>query len=53
MLLGPLSGWNMIYYFLKEIKYYNLGEGTAKQIAAVFKERVYDIGPKESPTAFD
>jgi homocitrate synthase len=50
MLLGPLSGWNMVHYFLKEIKYYNLDEGTARQIAAVFKERVYNIGPEDSPT---
>lgn len=50
MLLGPLSGWNMIYYFLKEIKYYNLGEGTARKIAKVFKERVYNLGPDDSPT---
>jgi len=50
MLLGPLSGWNMIYYFLKEIKYYNLGEGTARKIAQVFKERVYSLGPNDSPT---
>jgi homocitrate synthase len=48
-LLGPLSGWNIIHYFLKEIKYYNLGEGTARQIAAVFKERVYKMGPHDSP----
>jgi homocitrate synthase len=50
ILLGPLSGWNIIHYFLKEIKYYNLGEGTARQIAAVFKERVYNMGPTDSPT---
>jgi homocitrate synthase len=50
ILLGPLSGWNIIHYFLKEIKYYNLGEGTARQIAAVFKERVYHMGPTDSPT---
>ncbi len=49
VLLGPLSGWNIIHYFLKDIKYYNLGEGTARQIAAVFKERVYSIGPNDSP----
>ena len=49
VLLGPLSGWNIIHYFLKEIKYYNLGEGTAREIAAVFKKRVYDIGPQDSP----
>ena len=50
MLLGPLSGWNMIYYFLKEIKYYNLDEGTAREIAAVFKERIYDYKSGTSPT---
>ena len=49
VLLGPLSGWNIIHYFLKEIKYYNLDEGTARQIAGVFKERVYDLGPHDSP----
>ncbi len=49
VLLGPLSGWNIIHYFLKEIKYYNLGEGTARQITDVFKERVYNIGPQDSP----
>jgi len=50
VLLGPLSGWNIVHYFLKEIKGYNLDEGTARQIAAVFKERVYNIGPNDSPT---
>jgi homocitrate synthase len=50
VLLGPLSGWNIIHYFLKEIKYYNIDEGTARQIAAVFKERVYHLGPHDSPT---
>ncbi len=49
ILLGPLSGWNVIYYFLKEIKYYQLDEATAKEISRVFKERVYDIGPDGSP----
>ena len=41
ILLGPLSGWNVIHYFLKEIRYYELDEATARQITAVFKERVY------------
>jgi homocitrate synthase len=50
MLLGPLTGWNMIYYFLKEIKYYNLGEGTARKIATVFKERIYAKGTDVHPT---
>jgi homocitrate synthase len=47
--LGPLSGWNMIYYFLKEIKYFEIDRATAKEIAKVFKARIYDIGPDESP----
>ncbi len=49
ILLGPLSGWNVIYYFLKEIKYYQLDEKTAKEISRVFKQQVYDIAPHVSP----
>ena len=49
ILLGPLSGWNIIHYFLKEIRYFQLDEDTARQIARVFKERVYGIQPDESP----
>ena len=49
ILLGPLSGWNIIHYFLKEIRYYQLDEATARAIAARFKERVYSLAPGESP----
>jgi len=49
ILLGPLSGWNVIHYFLKEIRYYQLDEATAKDITRVFKERVYGLRPDESP----
>lgn len=49
ILLGPLSGWNVIHYFLKEIRYYQLDEATAKDITRVFKEHVYGLGPDESP----
>jgi homocitrate synthase len=49
ILLGPLSGWNVIYYFLKEIKYFRIDEETAKEITRVFKQRVYNIRPDESP----
>jgi homocitrate synthase len=47
--LGPLSGWNIIHYFLKEIRYFEIGEATAKEIATVFKERVYKLAPDISP----
>ncbi|MEM7344098.1 MAG: pyruvate carboxyltransferase [Chloroflexota bacterium] len=50
ILLGPLSGWNIIHYFLKEIKYYNLGESTAREITQVFKDRIYEMGDNGSPT---
>lgn len=49
MLLGPLSGWNVIHYFLKEIRYYQIDEATAKEIAKAFKERVYQLSPDISP----
>ena len=44
-----MSGWNVIYYFLKEIKYFQIDEATAKEITRVFKERVYDMCSAESP----
>jgi homocitrate synthase len=49
ILLGPLSGWNIVHYFLKEIRYYQLDQATAKEIAAAFKERVYQLSPDISP----
>ena len=49
ILLGPLSGWNIIHYFLKEIRYFQLDEATAREITARFKERVYDLAPGVSP----
>jgi homocitrate synthase len=49
ILLGPLSGWNSIHYFLNEIRYYPVTEAIAKDIARLFKERVYDLIPALSP----
>jgi homocitrate synthase len=49
ILLGPLSGWNTIHYFLKEINYFQLDEATAREITARFKERVYQIDMDQSP----
>ena len=47
--MGPLSGWNILHYFLKEIRYFEIDEATAKDVAAVFKERVYQLAPDISP----
>ena len=49
ILLGPLSGWNIIHYFLKEIRYFEIDEAAAKEVAAVFKQRVYQLSPEISP----
>jgi homocitrate synthase len=49
ILLGPLSGWNAIHYYLKEIRYYQLDEAVAREITAVFKDRVYELAPDISP----
>jgi hypothetical protein len=49
ILLGPLSGWNVIHYFLHEICGFDVDEGTAKLIAAAYKKRVYSLGAGASP----
>ena len=43
ILLGPLSGWNVIPYFLHEIHYFQIDEATAREVTKHFKERVYSI----------
>jgi homocitrate synthase len=43
ILLGPLSGWNIVRYFLREICGYVLDDATAKKIAAEYKRRIYSI----------
>jgi homocitrate synthase len=49
ILLGPLSGWNTVHYFLKEIHYFRVDESTAREITGRFKERVYQIAADQSP----
>jgi homocitrate synthase len=49
ILLGPLSGWNVIHYFLKEICGFDIDEAAAKAITAAFKKQVYAIPFGESP----
>ncbi|MCL4504724.1 MAG: LeuA family protein [Chloroflexi bacterium] len=51
ILLGPLSGWNVIHYFLKEICGFDIDETQAKSIAAAFKKQVYNIPFGASPSA--
>ena len=49
ILLGPLSGWNLVYYYLREIHYYDMDHDTARKITGVFKDRIYRADPRTSP----
>ncbi len=49
LLLGPLSGWNLIYYFLREIEYIDVNEEQAKEIAKQFKLQVSEINKRRKP----
>lgn len=51
ILLGPLSGWNVIHYFLKEILGFDIDESTARAIAASFKQKVYNIEFGAAPSS--
>ncbi len=49
ILLGPLSGWNLIYYYLKEIENVVLTPETAKEITKVFKSRTSHMDARHPP----
>jgi homocitrate synthase len=50
VLLGPLSGWNVIHYFLHEICGYDIDDATAKAVTGVFKKKVYQAPLGTSPS---
>jgi homocitrate synthase len=50
ILLGPLSGWNVVHYFLKEINYFNIDEDTARQVTAHFKNNISQLDGNISAT---
>lgn len=49
LLLGPLSGWNLIYYYLREIDYFDVTPDQAKEIAKLFKKQVDRITKRNRP----
>jgi len=49
LLLGPLSGWNLIYYYLKEVAYFDISIDQAKQITKEFKNSAELINKKLRP----
>lgn len=51
LLLGPLSGWNLIYYYLKEMEYVDVTPDQAREIARDFKSEAHRVGKKLKPEA--
>ncbi len=49
LLLGPLSGWNLIYYYLREFKNYDISKDQAKEITVIFKRQIGRIGRLQNP----
>ena len=51
LFLGPLSGKNLIYYYLREIEYYDLTQEQATEIAKEFKSKSTEMNKKNKPEA--
>jgi len=51
LFLGPLSGKNLIYYYLREIEYYDLTLDQASEIAKEFKSKSSEMNKKNKPEA--
>ena len=49
ILLGPLSGWNLIHYYLKEIENYVISHDIAKKITKEFKEQTEKMDKNNPP----
>ncbi|HEU4742186.1 MAG TPA: LeuA family protein [Meiothermus sp.] len=49
LLLGPLSGWHLIYYYLKEVEALEISKEQAKAITQEFKSRTGEIGRRKKP----
>jgi homocitrate synthase len=49
LLLGPLSGWNLIYYYLKEVENLGISKDQAKMLTQEFKARTHEIGRSKRP----
>ncbi|OGK13978.1 pyruvate carboxyltransferase [Candidatus Roizmanbacteria bacterium RIFCSPHIGHO2_02_FULL_37_15] len=49
LLLGPLSGKNLIYYYLREIEYYDLTLDQAAKISQEFKSKSGEMNKKNKP----
>jgi homocitrate synthase len=49
LLLGPLSGWHHIRYYLREVQYLDVSEEAARQITEEFKTRARQMNGSSKP----
>lgn len=49
VLLGPLSGWNLIHYFLREVQGFEITKEQAQEIASLFKAQATRLTKKLKP----
>lgn len=49
LLLGPLSGWNLLRHYLREVLLYDVGPELAREITREFKERADRMGRANPP----
>jgi len=49
LLLGSLTGWHFIYYYLKEVKGFLISQDQAKSIAKEFKKKAGKVNRESSP----
>lgn len=49
VLLGPLSGWNLIHYYLKEVEGFEISKEQAQEITQEFKKQSKNINKQLHP----
>lgn len=49
ILLGPLSGWHLIAYYLREVENFELTDEQAKEITSEFKNSIKKMNKRNSP----
>ncbi len=48
-LLGPLTGWHLVYYYLKEIRNYQTTRDQARQVVRLFKKELSKYQEDKQP----
>jgi homocitrate synthase len=49
LLFGPLTSWNFVYYYLKEVENYVITPEIAKDLTKIFRKRIKKFGRGSKP----